>query len=303
MNKTSISWATQSLNVVHGCSKPPAAPPAAFALPKEIFTAFYPCGIEEKWTRPNRSPECFRCYAEKLSNEEEWTPQPWLECHAEENVQLHPERFREIGKLPVRPVNLPPSERERIFICSMGDLFHELVPDAFLRELWDWLLKFPHIYQLLTKRIDRAAAWPGPWPDHIWLGTTCGHPVSKWRIEYLRRSKAKVRFLSAEPLLASLLPINLDGIHQVIVGGESGDRYRKMEVAWARELRDECARLGVAYFFKQDCSLKAGARPCLVEADGRCMQYRQFPGEMTAPIEVRPSKKRKPRGELLPILG
>jgi protein gp37 len=302
MNKTSIKWATQSLNVVHGCSKPAAAPPAAFALPQEIFDALYPNGIEEKWTRPNSSPECCRCYAEGLSNKKGWTPKPWLECHAEENVQLHPERFREIGKLPACSMKLPPSERERVFICSMGDIFHERVPDAFLRELWDWLLKYPHIYQLLTKRPERAAEWPGPWPDHIWLGTTCGHPVTKWRIEYLRRSQAKVRFLSVEPLLASMLPIDLNGIHQVIVGGESGDGHRKMEMAWARELRDECARMGVAYFYKQDSSLKAGARPYLVEEDGRCMQYRQFPGEMTAPVLVKPSKT-KPRRELLPILG
>jgi protein gp37 len=114
----------------------------------------------------------------------------------------------------------------------------------------------------LTKRPERAAEWPGPWPDHIWLGTTCGHPVTKWRIEYLRRSQAKVRFLSAEPQLASLLPINLDGIHQVIVGGESGVGFRKLEMAWARELRDECERAGVAYFFKQD-SVREGQRPYL----------------------------------------
>jgi protein gp37 len=65
---------------------------------------------------------------------------PWREEKAEENVQLHPERFRGIGKLVVQPIDLPPSQRERVFICSMGDIFHELVPDEFLHELWEWLL-------------------------------------------------------------------------------------------------------------------------------------------------------------------
>src|SRR6266567_6471692 len=109
---------------------------------------------------------------------------PWDEQYENENVQLHPERFREIAKLPVKPVSLPPSERERIFICSMGDLFHKNVPDSLLHELFRNMAATPHIYQLLTKRPDRAAEWSGPWSDNIWLGTTCGHEVTRWRIEY-----------------------------------------------------------------------------------------------------------------------
>src|SRR5262249_4180251 len=272
----------------------------AFALPREIFEALYPDGIEERWTKSGSSPECIRCYAEYRSYRRfHLTPQPWLECYDEENVQMHPERFREIGKLPVEPVHLPPSRRERIFICSMGDIFHRLVPDDFLDELFRWMVQYPHIFMLLTKRPDRAALWPGPWPENIWLGTTSGHPITKWRIEYLRQSQAKVRFLSVEPLLASMLPINLDGIHQVIIGGESESGYREMKMAWARELRDECVRQGIAYFFKQDAARHPGTRPYLVEEDGRCFQYQQYPGELTPPVPVEPepekSEKRRRR--------
>jgi protein gp37 len=209
-------------------------------------------------------------------------------ANEEENVQLHPERFAQIAKLPVKPFGLPPSQRNRIFICSMGDLFHRLVPDHQLRRLFAEMAVTPHIYQLLTKRPERAMEWPGPWPENVWLGTSCGHSITKWRIECLRQSGAKVRFVSAEPLLTSLLPLDLTGIHQMIVGGESGQGHRPMKMAWARELRDVCADQNVAFFMKQDEAFRTESRCYLVEEDGRCFQYRQFPGEMTAPVQVRP---------------
>jgi protein gp37 len=164
----------------------------------------------------------------------------------------------------------------------MGDLFHESVPDEFLSQLWPHLVKNEHIHMLLTKRIDRAAAWPGPWPDHIWLGTTIGHTSTKWRAEYLRRSRAKVRFISAEPLLESIVPLNLEGIHQVIVGGESGPGYRKLEREWVLEIREACEKAGVAFFFKQDAGARPGLRPYL-EIDGEKLVFHQFPGELTPP--------------------
>lgn len=280
MNDTIIAWATKTLNVVHGCSKPAAIPSEAAPWVDYLF--------DPRWARPNTSPECNFCYAEDLSNRRKWTPLPWLEQHESENVQLHPERFREIGKLAVKSVILPPSERERLFICSMGDTFHRLVPDAFLHGLWHWLVKYEHIYQMLTKRADRIAQWPGPWPEHIWAGATCGHPMTKWRINALRDSGARHRFVSMEPLLASMLPLNLAGISQVIVGGESGPKYRAMHMQWAREIRDTCAEQGVAFFMKQDAARLTERRCYLVEENGRCFQYRQFPGELTPAIEVEP---------------
>jgi protein gp37 len=139
---------------------------------------------------------------------------------------------------------------------------------------------------LLTKRADRAAAWPGPWPSHIWLGVTCGHPVTRWRVNALRDSGAQVKFVSAEPLLDSLDVVDLTGIDMVIVGGESGTGHRKMEMQHARELRDRCVERRIAYFFKQDSGYKEGMRPYLVEEDGRCLAYRQYPGELAAPVKV-----------------
>jgi protein gp37 len=251
---------------------------------------------DDRWTRAGTSPECFHCYAETLSNKRGWTSEPWLERYQAENVQLHPERFRGLAKLPVRPITLPPSQRERIFICSMGDIFHPLVPDDFFAELWEWMRRYPHIYMLLTKRPERAAKWKGPWPDHIWLGTTCGHPVTRWRLNALRDSGAAVRFVSAEPLLDSLAMLDLTGIRMVIVGGESGANRRKMDMRWARELRNKCVSGRVAYFFKQGSNYFPDRDPYLVEEDGRCMQYRQFPGELMPPVSM------MPKAEMFPIV-
>jgi len=293
MGKTIISWATYTNNVVTGCSKPAAIPEAGLRMIRlEDEREQTVTEVEEKWTKPGTSPECIRCYAETLSLRRKFSPKPWLEENEEVNVRLRPERFREFKRVPVKYGK--PSEVERFFVCSMGDIFHRLVPDSFLRELWDYMIAVPHIYMLLTKRIDRAASFPGPWPPHIWLGTTCGHPATKWRIEYLRRSRAAVRFISMEPLLAPMLPLNLDGINQVIVGGESGAGFRPMEMQWAREIRDECAEQGAAFFFKQDAAYQTETRPYLVETDGVCHQYQQFPGEFSAPRKVPATYKASP---------
>ena len=282
MNDTIIAWATKTLNLVSGCSKP----------------------IETNTVTGKRfiSPECVNCYAETLSLKRTWTAKPWTEPNEAANVRLRPERFREIGRLPVINPRLPPSERERIFICSMGDIFHRLVPDEFLHTLFDdWLIPYQHIYMLLTKRAERASQWQGPWAKHIWLGTSCGHKDTKFRIDHLRKSKATVRFVSAEPLLTSLMPLDLTGIDMVIVGGESGSNHRPMKMEWAREIRDACVEQGVAYFHKQDEHFMTEKRCYLVETDGTCKQYRQFPGELAAPIIVQPDSDRYHR-EHFPIL-
>jgi protein gp37 len=302
MGKTKIAWASQVCNVITGCSKPAAAPQAAFDLDPELFDQIYPAGIPEKWRKPGTSPECVRCYAEDLSLRREWSETPWTEADEDRNVKLKPERMKEFARIAVDPITLPPSQRKRFFVCSMGDIFHRLVPNSILFELFRAMKKSPHIYMLLTKRPDRACEFgedlglglygtpENDWPDNVWLGTTCGHPITKWRIEYLRRSRAAVRFLSMEPLLASMLPIDLSGIDQVIVGGESGAGFRPMKMEWARELRDAAREAGTAFFFKQDSSYRAGARPYLIETNGVLHEYHQFPGELTAPVEVGSAK-------------
>jgi protein gp37 len=289
MGKTIISWATYTVNVVSGCSKPPAVTETGLRL---IAEAGLP-DVEAKWLQSGTSPECQRCYAETLSLRRGWSPGgAWTEEHEDLNVRLRPERFKEFAKVPVKSIRLPPSRRERFFVCSMGDLFHRLVPDPFLHHLFAVANAVPHIYQFLTKRPERAMTWPGPWAEHMWLGTSVGHPATKWRIEALRRSQAKVRFVSMEPMVASMLPINLAGIDQVIVGGESGSGYRKLAMPWVREIRDECARTGTAFFMKQDAHYATEKRCYLVEEDGTCKQYRQFPGELTPPTIVQPDSEK-----------
>ena len=280
MTKTIISWATYTHNVVSGCSKP-------------IVT--------DSEGKRHISPECERCYAEALSLKRGWSQKPWTGPNAAENVHLKPHKIAELKKIPMKPVTNPPSERQRVFICSMGDIFHDLVPDSFLHQLFDTMAAVPHIYQILTKRIERAAKWPGPWPDHVWLGTTCGHPMTKYRIDHLRNSNAKVRFISIEPLLSSLRPINLAGIHQVLIGGESGSGYRKMDMEWARELRDQCVAEGVAYLHKQDSAFRTETRCYIVEKDGSCWVWRQFPGELSPPVRVEPDNEKYHRATF-PIL-
>lgn len=283
MTKTIISWATYTNNVVHGCSKP-------------IET-------DQETGRRFVSPECVRCYAENLSLRRGWTYKPWTEPNAIHNVKLHPDRIPHFRRVPVKSTHLPPSQRERFFVCSMGDIFHRLVPDSFLRKLFAEMAATPHIYQLVTKRPERAAEWEGPWPDHIWLGTTCGTLQTLHRVDHLRRSKAKVRFISAEPLLDDLASgLNLEGIDQVIVGGESGADHRGMDMQWARNLRDLCRDHKKAYFHKQDAAYRTEQRCYLVEEDGSCWQYQQFPGELTDPKQVEPDNPKKHR-ELFPIVG
>lgn len=272
MGKTIISWATHTVSVVSGCSKP-------VEVDRETGKKFI-------------SPECVHCYAETLSLKRGWTKLPWSEPYAVENVKLKPERFKEIRRIPVLPASGLPSQRHRVFIASMGDIFHDLVPDAFLHELFEVLAATPNIYQLLTKRPERASRWPGPWPEHIWLGTTCGSKRTKHRIDYLKESRAQVRFISAEPLLDSMVPLDLSGIHQVIVGGESGSGYRRMDHSWARQIRNECVRQQCAFFFKQSAAYRTEMDCWLLEEDGTAWEWRQFPGELTPPVQVFPPASR-----------
>jgi protein gp37 len=282
MGETKISWATHTVNIVHGCSKPAAVPLEVLEIAERVSGP-----IDLRWTKPNTSPECRICYAETLSNKRGWTPHPWLEKFEDENVMLKPERFKEITKLKVEPTHLPPSQRKRLFICSMGDLFHRNVPDEFLHRFFEVINQTAHIYQLLTKRPERAMNWPGPWTPNIWLGTTCGHPITKWRVECLRQSKAITRFVSMEPLLGDMGEMDFTGIHQCIVGGESGKGFRPMDMAWAVKLKNQCVEQGCSYFFKQDSAYTTERRTYVVE-NGVAKQWRQFPGEMTAPVHVEP---------------
>ena len=161
----------------------------------------------------------------------------------------------------------------------MSDLFHELIPDEYISQVFAVMADLPrHTFQILTKRPERAAAWHGPWAPNIWMGTSVEDRRVLSRIDHLRQCDAAVRFVSAEPLLGPLGRLNLDGIDWVIVGGESGPRHRPMNHDWARQIRDKCVEVGVAFFFKQDSGPHIEMRPWL---DG--MVWEQYPGQLTPP--------------------
>lgn len=142
----------------------------------------------------------------------------------------------------------------RIFVNSMSDLFHPAVPASFIAQVFDTIVRTPrHTYQVLTKRPERAAALASllPWPENLWLGTSIEDSRVLYRVHYLTQVPAHVRFLSCEPLIGPIPHLPLDGIHWVIVGGESGPKARPMAVEWVRSIRDRCLEAGVAFFFKQ----------------------------------------------------
>jgi protein gp37 len=142
----------------------------------------------------------------------------------------------------------------RVFVNSMSDLFHEGVPDDFIRAVFAAMVATPwHTYQLLTKRSERLAALADglPWRSHIWLGVSVENEDHAWRIDHLRETPAHVKFLSLEPLIGPLPNLDLSGIDWVIAGGESGPGARPMSPDWVRDIRDQCVAAGTAFHFKQ----------------------------------------------------
>ena len=163
-----------------------------------------------------------------------------------------------------------------IFVNSMSDLFHVDVPEDYTREIFEVMLTADwHIFQVLTKRPARAARFVsrhadlfarGVVPEHVWIGTSVEDQRVAYRVGHLCQAKARIRFLSCEPLLGPL-QLRLKGISWVIAGGESGLSYRPLDLDWARLVRDQCVLAQVPFFFKQvgGHTPKAGGR----ELDGR----------------------------------
>lgn len=205
-------------------------------------------------------------------------------------VQLFPQRLGDPERWP---------QPELVFVDSMADLLHEAVPDEFLDRVFDVLEEVPrHIYQILTKRPERARAYfsrrygSALAPEHIWIGTSVEDERVLGRIDQLRATPARVRFLSCEPLIGSLASLDLTGIHWVIAGGESGRRRRPVEANWVRELRDKCSAHDVAFFFKQWGGLtpKAGGR----ELDGQTWDEYPAVSLSPTPTERRAKAPRRP---------
>jgi protein gp37 len=210
-DKSAIEWTEATWNPVTGCTKV--------------------------------SPGCAHCYAETFA--ERFRGVPGHPYESGFDLQLRPERL-----------SLPASWKRprRIFVNSMSDLFHPDVPDEFVISVFNAMRDAKqHIYQLLTKRPERAAQLApklAPWPGHVWMGASVESQRWTCRIDALREVPAAIRFLSCEPLLGPLT-LNLEAIHWVIVGGESGPKARPMKPQWAESIRDQCAVADVAFFFKQ----------------------------------------------------
>ncbi len=141
-----------------------------------------------------------------------------------------------------------------VFVNSMSDLFHPEVPLEFIKKVFAVMNNTPqHTYQVLTKRADRLFEVHSElsWTNNIWMGVSVEDARVIERIDFLRNTNAKTKFLSCEPLIGPLLNINLDKIDWVIVGGESGHKARPISEWWVWDIRQQCQEAGVAFFFKQ----------------------------------------------------
>lgn len=247
--KTSIEWTDATWNPVRGCSR----------ISPGCGGANHQGG----------------CYAEKIAAR---FSDPGMPFHGFAERSAHGGRWT--GKMALVDQQLDQPLRwkrpRRIFVNSMSDLFHKDLPDEAIDTVFAVMALAPqHTFQILTKRADRlrvymetplrlehiydqcvavsgkpreAEAWPLP---NVWLGVSVEAPDYNHRINELRRTPAAVRFVSAEPLLEDLGELDLAGIHQVIVGGESGPRSRKFWVDWARSIQRQCRQQDVAFFLKQ----------------------------------------------------
>lgn len=194
------------------------------------------------------SPGCKHCYAETFAERFR-------------GVRGHPYEDGFEPRLVEKKLGEPVTwgRPRRVFVNSMSDLFQQAVPEDFIRRVFEVMAVANwHTYQVLTKRADRMETTVRALPErlqrlpHVWLGVSVENKkYGLPRIEHLRRTPARVHFLSVEPLLESLGPVRLTGIEWVIVGGESGAGARPMAPEWVREIRDHCANRSVPFFFKQ----------------------------------------------------
>ena len=233
MASTKIEWTEETWNPITGCSK---------------------C-----------SAGCLHCYAESFSKR--------LQA-------MGVERYKDAFKVTVhrdlfeRPLLW--KKPKMIFVNSMSDIFHESVPEKDILDLFEIMNKANwHTFQVLTKRAERMQELSAriKWTENIWMGVSIENKAALYRSDLLRNTGAKVKFISAEPLLESISNIDLTDIDWLIVGGESGAGCRPMKKEWVVELRDKAEATGVAFFFKQwggKKKRKAGS-----ELEGK--HYKQYP--------------------------
>jgi protein gp37 len=211
MAHSSIEWTQQTWNPTTGCTK--------------------------------ISQGCKHCYAEILSRR---LRAMGLEKYANGfELTLHPDTL-----------NIPYSWKKPqvVFVNSMSDLFHEKVPLDYIQKVFKVMNECPqHQFQVLTKRAELAATFSPflKWTPNIWMGVSVEDERVTDRINFLRETDAKVKFLSCEPLIGPLPDLNLKDIDWVIVGGESGTRPRPMAEEWVQDILQQCKKSRVAFFFKQ----------------------------------------------------
>jgi len=208
---SSIEWTEATWNAVTGCSKISAG--------------------------------CVNCYAERMARRLKAMGQPHYSRGFE--VALHEESL-----------NLPLNWRtpKMIFVNSMSDLFHEQVPDDFIARIFGVMNRASwHRFQILTKRSSRLCQMGPrlPWSDNIWMGVTVEDQKCAFRIGHLRKTSAKIKFISIEPLLGPISVLDLTGIHWVIAGGESGPRSRPLNPEWVLDIKAKCQESNIPFFFKQ----------------------------------------------------
>ncbi len=141
-----------------------------------------------------------------------------------------------------------------VFVNSMSDLFHKDVPLEFIQKVFKVMRDNPqHVFQVLTKRAERLYELSSnlKWSHNIWIGVSVEDEGVRSRIDFLRKTKARVKFLSLEPLIGPLPNLNLKNIDWVIVGGESGHKPRPMNPEWVIDIQEQCEKNDVAFFFKQ----------------------------------------------------
>lgn len=230
-SKSGIEWTEQTWNPVTGCIKV--------------------------------SPGCKNCYAEALSKRLQAMGTPGYE-NGFSKITLIPERLSQ------------PLKRQKptlYFVNSMSDLFQQAVPFEFIDQVMEIIKETPrHTYQILTKRSEIMAEYfnTRTVPDNAWLGVSVeDKKYGKPRIDDLRLINSKTRFLSAEPLLEDLGTLDLNGIHWVIVGGESGQKARPMQESWAIKIKDQCLEQDVDFFFKQWGSIGVDGQKRSKKENGR----------------------------------
>lgn len=264
MSKSKIEWTDIVINPIVGCSPISVGCQHCYAR-----------GYARRLAANPRIPENKRKAYEKVKNWDgtvHYMGREWFE--------------EQVSKIPAG---------SRVFICSMGDLFHENVKAEWLEEIFEVMVANPQIeFKALTKRIEHANDMLRrftyfPWASNIHLGVTIETRLQYSRIYYLREViEAEIKYLSLEPLLGEMKDLPLEDIDWVIVGGETGQgwrywipfelseedkntitrRYapsgwfdRRDQIStlifphwwfdWARDIRDQCRRAGIPFFFKK----------------------------------------------------